>query len=157
MYLVIHKIGTRYLLSCNTILKVCSSTSFLQYVIVTVCIKAGLETNTWTWVRDNFDLHSPIISKCDLFGKIKNILPLFSNTWLQVTHLAIWGSILSWIIFLGGYSYVWHIVDLAPEMFGMVRNLLMQYFVISRFSLIMFIDHLLDRRNRKFDKKNAWN
>ena len=40
----------------------------------------------------------------------------------QVTHLGIWGSILSWIIFLGGYSYVWHIVDLAPEMFGMVGN-----------------------------------
>lgn len=39
---------------------------YFQYVVVTVCIKAGLITNSWTWV----------------------------------THLATWGSIGLWFLFI---------------------------------------------------------
>ncbi|XP_064637664.1 probable phospholipid-transporting ATPase IA isoform X4 [Lineus longissimus] len=55
------------------------------YVIITVCLKAGLETNAWTWL----------------------------------SHLAIWGSIISWFIFLAIYSHVYPTFDLGPEMLGM--------------------------------------
>ncbi|KAK6173412.1 hypothetical protein SNE40_016867 [Patella caerulea] len=57
------------------------------YVVVTVCLKAALETGAWTWL----------------------------------THLAIWGSIACWFLFLIVYSHVFPIVDLAPEMVGMDR------------------------------------
>ena len=39
---------------------------------------------------------------------------------MQLTHLAIWGSIVTWFVFLAGYAHVWPTVDLAPEMVGMV-------------------------------------
>nr|XP_045622548.1 probable phospholipid-transporting ATPase IA [Procambarus clarkii] len=52
------------------------------YVVITVCLKAGLETDAWTWV----------------------------------THLAIWGSIASWFIFLLVYSNFWPIIPMAPDM-----------------------------------------
>ncbi|WAQ97991.1 AT8A1-like protein [Mya arenaria] len=55
------------------------------YVVVTVCLKAGLETSAWTWL----------------------------------THLAIWGSIASWFLFLIVYSHVYPHINLAPEMLGM--------------------------------------
>ena len=55
------------------------------YVVVTVCLKAGLETSAWTWL----------------------------------THLATWGSIASWFLFLIVYSHVYEVVNLAPEMLGM--------------------------------------
>lgn len=55
------------------------------YVVITVCLKAGLETNAWTWL----------------------------------THLAIWGSIASWFLFLIIYSHVWPVINLAPEMVDM--------------------------------------
>ncbi|KAL7633000.1 UNVERIFIED_CONTAM: hypothetical protein RMT77_016710 [Armadillidium vulgare] len=54
------------------------------YVVVTVCLKAGLITDAWTWV----------------------------------THLAIWGSIASWFIFLVVYSNFWPILPMAPDMCG---------------------------------------
>lgn len=38
----------------------------MQYVVLTVCLKAGLATHSWTWV----------------------------------THLAIWGSVAMWIVFI---------------------------------------------------------
>ncbi|KAL5012928.1 hypothetical protein ScPMuIL_011479 [Solemya velum] len=60
------------------------------YVVVTVCLKAGLETSAWTWL----------------------------------THLAIWGSIVSWFLFLIVYSHVYPSVDLAPEMHGMDSHVL---------------------------------
>uniref|UniRef100_T1JKU3 Phospholipid-transporting ATPase n=1 Tax=Strigamia maritima TaxID=126957 RepID=T1JKU3_STRMM len=55
------------------------------YVVVTVCLKAGLEMNAWTWV----------------------------------THLAIWGSIASWFLFLLAYSNFWPVIPVAPDMCGM--------------------------------------
>ncbi|XP_076039881.1 ATPase phospholipid transporting 8A1 isoform X2 [Oratosquilla oratoria] len=54
------------------------------YVVVTVCLKAGLETDAWTWV----------------------------------THLAIWGSIASWFVFLLVYSNFWPFLPMAPDMCG---------------------------------------
>ncbi|BFZ14729.1 hypothetical protein BsWGS_17768 [Bradybaena similaris] len=57
------------------------------YVVVTVCLKAGLETIAWTWL----------------------------------THLAIWGSIACWFLFLIIYSHVYPLTGLAAEMVGMDR------------------------------------
>lgn len=52
------------------------------YVVVTVCLKAGLEMNSWT----------------------------------ILTHLAIWGSIISWFVFLIIYSRFWPTLPIAPDM-----------------------------------------
>lgn len=57
------------------------------YVVVTVCLKAGLEMNAWTWL----------------------------------THLAIWGSIGSWFIFLLFYCNIWPTFPIAPDMRGIDR------------------------------------
>uniref|UniRef100_A0A8C8YY44 Phospholipid-transporting ATPase n=1 Tax=Prolemur simus TaxID=1328070 RepID=A0A8C8YY44_PROSS len=55
---------------------------FAQYVVVTVCLKAGLETMSWN----------------------------------KFSHMAIWGSILIWLVFLESFSYFWPTVPIAPEM-----------------------------------------
>ncbi|XP_073750859.1 phospholipid-transporting ATPase IB-like isoform X2 [Callorhinus ursinus] len=60
------------------------------YVIVTVCLKAGLETLSWN----------------------------------KFSHLAIWGSILIWLVFLAIYSFVWPTIPIAPEMRGQVNMVL---------------------------------
>ncbi|XP_063230598.1 probable phospholipid-transporting ATPase IA isoform X2 [Bacillus rossius redtenbacheri] len=57
------------------------------YVVVTVCLKAGLVTNVWTWL----------------------------------THLAIWGSIVMWLLFLVAYSNFWPAVPVGAVMVGMDR------------------------------------
>lgn len=54
------------------------------YVVVTVCLKAGLEMKSWT----------------------------------ILTHLAIWGSISSWFIFLVVYSKFWPALPMAADMLG---------------------------------------
>ncbi|KAM4710413.1 phospholipid-transporting ATPase IA [Discoglossus pictus] len=54
------------------------------FVVITVCLKAGLETSYWT---------------------------MFS-------HLAIWGSILLWMVFFCIYSSLWPVIPLAPDMSG---------------------------------------
>ncbi|XP_053561547.1 phospholipid-transporting ATPase IB [Bombina bombina] len=54
------------------------------YVVVTVCLKAGLETTAWT----------------------------------KFSHLAVWGSMLMWLVFLGAYSSIWPTIPLAPDMLG---------------------------------------
>ena len=41
----------------------------------------------------------------------------------QLTHLAIWGSIGCWFIWLAVYSHLWPIINLAPEMVGMVSRI----------------------------------
>uniref|UniRef100_A0A8C5N4Y1 Phospholipid-transporting ATPase n=1 Tax=Leptobrachium leishanense TaxID=445787 RepID=A0A8C5N4Y1_9ANUR len=55
-----------------------------RFVVITVCLKAGLETSHWT---------------------------VFS-------HIAIWGSILLWIVFFGIYSSLWPAIPVAPDMSG---------------------------------------
>ncbi|KAG9511068.1 Phospholipid-transporting ATPase 6, partial [Fragariocoptes setiger] len=52
------------------------------YVVVTVCLKAGLEISSWT----------------------------------SLTHAAIWGSIVSWFLFLMAYSRFWPTLPLAADM-----------------------------------------
>lgn len=54
------------------------------FVVITVCLKAGLETSSWT---------------------------MFS-------HIAIWGSIVLWVVFFGIYSSLWPLIPLAPDMSG---------------------------------------
>ncbi|XP_054165882.1 probable phospholipid-transporting ATPase IA [Oppia nitens] len=49
------------------------------YTVITVCLKAGLEISSWTWV----------------------------------THLAIWGSIVMWFIFLIIYSRIWQLLHIV--------------------------------------------
>lgn len=57
-----------------------------------------------------------VIDTDNLFSVCIIYLPCNS----QLTHLAIWGSIASWFLFLLVYSHIYMIVDLAPEMLGMV-------------------------------------
>uniref|UniRef100_A0A8D1RFM0 Phospholipid-transporting ATPase n=1 Tax=Sus scrofa TaxID=9823 RepID=A0A8D1RFM0_PIG len=57
-----------------------------QYVVVTVCLKAGLETMSWN----------------------------------KFSHLAIWGSILIWLVFFTVYSFFWPTIPISPEMTGQV-------------------------------------
>ncbi|KAJ8014650.1 hypothetical protein DPEC_G00017840 [Dallia pectoralis] len=54
------------------------------FVVITVCLKAGLETSSWT---------------------------MFS-------HIAIWGSIVLWVVFFVVYSSLWPLIPLAPDMSG---------------------------------------
>ncbi|XP_069495994.1 phospholipid-transporting ATPase IB isoform X2 [Ambystoma mexicanum] len=54
------------------------------YVVVTVCLKAGLETTAWT----------------------------------KFSHLAVWGSMLLWLVFFGVYSSIWPAIPIAPDMVG---------------------------------------
>ncbi|XP_074010091.1 phospholipid-transporting ATPase IB isoform X3 [Numenius arquata] len=54
------------------------------YVVVTVCLKAGLETTAWT----------------------------------RFSHLAVWGSMLLWLVFFGVYSAIWPTLPIAPDMLG---------------------------------------
>uniref|UniRef100_A0A674JFM8 Phospholipid-transporting ATPase n=1 Tax=Terrapene triunguis TaxID=2587831 RepID=A0A674JFM8_9SAUR len=57
-----------------------------NYVVVTVCLKAGLETTAWT----------------------------------KFSHLAVWGSMLLWLVFFGVYSAIWPTIPIAPDMLGQV-------------------------------------
>ncbi|XP_011158837.2 probable phospholipid-transporting ATPase IA isoform X7 [Solenopsis invicta] len=54
------------------------------YVVVTVCAKAGLIINSWTWV----------------------------------THLATWGSIILWFLFILIYSNFWPVLNVGAVMLG---------------------------------------
>uniref|UniRef100_A0A3Q4N9J5 Phospholipid-transporting ATPase n=1 Tax=Neolamprologus brichardi TaxID=32507 RepID=A0A3Q4N9J5_NEOBR len=54
------------------------------YVVVTVCLKAGMETTAWT----------------------------------RFSHLAVWGSMVLWIVFFGVYSAIWPTIPIAPDMLG---------------------------------------
>ncbi|XP_050561376.1 probable phospholipid-transporting ATPase IA isoform X4 [Spodoptera frugiperda] len=59
------------------------------YVVLTVCLKAGLTTHSWTWV----------------------------------THVAIWGSVVLWFLFVMIYSNVFPTVMIGAVMQGMDRML----------------------------------
>ncbi|XP_023612464.1 phospholipid-transporting ATPase IB isoform X2 [Myotis lucifugus] len=60
------------------------------YVVVTVCLKAGLETTAWT----------------------------------KFSHLAVWGSMLIWLVFFGIYSTIWPTIPIAPDMKGQAAMVL---------------------------------
>uniref|UniRef100_A0A3B3ST18 Phospholipid-transporting ATPase n=1 Tax=Paramormyrops kingsleyae TaxID=1676925 RepID=A0A3B3ST18_9TELE len=55
-----------------------------SYVVVTVCLKAGMETTAWT----------------------------------RFSHLAVWGSMILWMLFFTVYSAIWPLVPIAPDMLG---------------------------------------
>uniref|UniRef100_A0A8C2KES0 Phospholipid-transporting ATPase n=1 Tax=Cyprinus carpio TaxID=7962 RepID=A0A8C2KES0_CYPCA len=56
----------------------------VQYVVVTVCLKAGMETTAWT----------------------------------RFSHLAVWGSMVLWMLFFAVYSAIWPTIPIAPDMLG---------------------------------------
>lgn len=39
---------------------------------------------------------------------------------LQFSHLAVWGSMLIWLVFFGVYSTIWPTIPIAPDMKGQV-------------------------------------
>ncbi|CAL1539990.1 unnamed protein product [Lymnaea stagnalis] len=53
---------------------------------------------------------------------IKAGLEIVAWTWL--THLAIWGSVVSWFLFLIIYSHVYELIGFSPEMAGMDETVL---------------------------------
>ncbi|XP_053164052.1 phospholipid-transporting ATPase IB isoform X3 [Hemicordylus capensis] len=70
------------------------------YVVVTVCLKAGLETTAWT----------------------------------KFSHLAVWGSMLLWLVFFGAYSAIWPLIPIAPDMLGQAGMVLKSgYFWLGLF------------------------
>ena len=44
---------------------------------------------------------------------------LESDCWTVLTHIAIWGSIINWFIFIAVYSQIYPTFDIGPEMVGM--------------------------------------
>ncbi|XP_076728866.2 phospholipid-transporting ATPase IB isoform X2 [Callospermophilus lateralis] len=60
------------------------------YVVVTVCLKAGLETTAWT----------------------------------KFSHLAVWGSMVMWLLFFVVYSTIWPTIPIAPDMRGQATMVL---------------------------------
>uniref|UniRef100_A0A8C7DY96 Phospholipid-transporting ATPase n=1 Tax=Oncorhynchus kisutch TaxID=8019 RepID=A0A8C7DY96_ONCKI len=67
--------GTDYLFVGNIV---------YTYVVVTVCLKAGMETTAWT----------------------------------RFSHLAVWGSMILWVLFFTVYSAFWPSIPIAPDMQG---------------------------------------
>uniref|UniRef100_A0A8C1Z8P4 Phospholipid-transporting ATPase n=1 Tax=Cyprinus carpio TaxID=7962 RepID=A0A8C1Z8P4_CYPCA len=72
------------------------------YVVVTVCLKAGMETTAWT----------------------------------RFSHLAVWGSMVLWMLFFAVYSAIWPTIPIAPDMLGQVSanthtHLFMFFFTLS--------------------------
>ncbi|KPM02924.1 phospholipid-transporting ATPase IA-like protein [Sarcoptes scabiei] len=65
----------------------CFGNILYTYVVITVCLKAALETNCWTWP----------------------------------THLAIWGSIASWFLFIWVYSKAWPTLPIGADMANIDR------------------------------------
>lgn len=64
-------------------------TAAFTYVVVVVCLKAGLETSSWT----------------------------------PFTHIGIWGSIISWFIFLPIYSTIWpNLLSFGEDFVGIVSR-----------------------------------
>ncbi len=45
------------------------------------------------------------------------------TAWTVFSHLAIWGTMVLWFLFLIAYSHVYPTLPLGPEMVGMVRVL----------------------------------
>ncbi|XP_005406394.1 PREDICTED: phospholipid-transporting ATPase IB-like [Chinchilla lanigera] len=45
-------------------------------------------------------------------------------SWTKFSHLAIWGSIIIWLVFFTVYSYLWPTIPVAPEMSGQANMIL---------------------------------
>uniref|UniRef100_A0A674DLU7 Phospholipid-transporting ATPase n=1 Tax=Salmo trutta TaxID=8032 RepID=A0A674DLU7_SALTR len=61
-----------------------------RYVVVTVCLKAGMETTAWT----------------------------------RYSHLAVWGSMILWVLFFMVYSAFWPSIPIAPDMQGQANRVM---------------------------------
>ncbi|KAL5460352.1 hypothetical protein EMCRGX_G033797 [Ephydatia muelleri] len=85
-------------------------TAIYTATVVTVSLKAALESENWTWV----------------------------------THVAIWGSIASWFVFLPVYSHLWPGVDLGVELFGLDTALYSSFYFYLTFVLVPCICVLPD-------------
>uniref|UniRef100_A0A672RUA5 Phospholipid-transporting ATPase n=1 Tax=Sinocyclocheilus grahami TaxID=75366 RepID=A0A672RUA5_SINGR len=68
-----------------------------HYVVVTVCLKAGMETTAWT----------------------------------RFSHLAVWGSMVLWMLFFAVYSAIWPTIPIAPDMLGQVSFLTLSCLCMS--------------------------
>lgn len=42
----------------------------------------------------------------------------------QFSHLAVWGSMLIWLVFFGVYSTIWPTIPIAPDMKGQVSTII---------------------------------
>uniref|UniRef100_A0A4W5Q5A9 Phospholipid-transporting ATPase n=1 Tax=Hucho hucho TaxID=62062 RepID=A0A4W5Q5A9_9TELE len=73
--------GTDYLFVGNMV---------YTYVVVTVCLKAGMETTAWT----------------------------------KFSHLAVWGSMILWMLFFTVYSAFWPSIPIAPDMQGQASRVM---------------------------------
>ena len=75
-----------------------------------------MELDTWNWVGGTIPCYSRVvIVNANLMREC-----LFS---LQLCHVAIWGSIASWFIFLLIYCIPGLALYIAPDMIGQVWNL----------------------------------
>uniref|UniRef100_A0A8D0WW83 Phospholipid-transporting ATPase n=1 Tax=Sus scrofa TaxID=9823 RepID=A0A8D0WW83_PIG len=82
-----------------------------QYVVVTVCLKAGLETMSWN----------------------------------KFSHLAIWGSILIWLVFFTVYSFFWPTIPISPEMTGQASMVLACPYFWLGFFLVPIVSGFANR------------
>jgi phospholipid-transporting ATPase len=80
------------------------------YVVVTVCLKAGLELTSWTFF----------------------------------THMAIWGSIALWFVFLVIYSRFWPTIPMAAEMTAIDHMLFTSLNFWAGLLLIPFMTLIVD-------------
>lgn len=88
----------------------------LQLVVITVCLKAGMELDTWNWVCGK----TVIVFAFNAFPVKEDFnLRVFLFSW-QLCHVAIWGSIASWFIFLLIYCIPDIALYIAPDMIGQV-------------------------------------
>uniref|UniRef100_A0A3Q1C179 Phospholipid-transporting ATPase n=1 Tax=Amphiprion ocellaris TaxID=80972 RepID=A0A3Q1C179_AMPOC len=72
------------------------------YVVVTVCLKAGMETTAWT----------------------------------RFSHLAVWGSMVLWMLFFAVYSAIWPTIPIAPDMLGQASRSLLSFMALMNLFLL---------------------
>uniref|UniRef100_A0A6I8RHZ2 Phospholipid-transporting ATPase n=1 Tax=Xenopus tropicalis TaxID=8364 RepID=A0A6I8RHZ2_XENTR len=104
----------------------CHKENMLKYPELYKTSQKALDFNTKVfWVHClNGLLHSVILFwfplKALQHGKrLLSELSIFScHKELSFSHIAIWGSILLWIVFFGIYSSLWPAIPLAPDMSG---------------------------------------
>ncbi|KAM6438935.1 phospholipid-transporting ATPase IB [Rhynochetos jubatus] len=56
------------------------------------------------------------VTKCILYCFYKNVVLYI----IEFSHLAVWGSMLLWLVFFGVYSAIWPTFPIAPDMLGQV-------------------------------------
>uniref|UniRef100_A0A8C2E578 Phospholipid-transporting ATPase n=1 Tax=Cyprinus carpio TaxID=7962 RepID=A0A8C2E578_CYPCA len=78
-------------------LKVLEHGNYRKHSLVTVCLKAGMETTAWT----------------------------------RFSHLAVWGSMVLWMLFFAVYSAIWPTIPIAPDMLGQVSFLTLSCLCMS--------------------------